>query len=805
MTPLLEDLRYGIRLLRRAPGFSIAAVLALALGIGANTAIFSVVDAVLIAPLPFGDPDRLVMVWEDASFAGFPRNTPAPANWVDWRKQNTVFTDIAASRGWTYNLTGDGSPEQLPARRTTASFWTVLDAKPLLGRVFTEEEDQKGAAVAVIGYGLWQRRFGGDAEVLGRKILLNGAPYTVIGVMPKQFTVGARIFELWTPASFTPEELARRGSHFLQCIGRLKPGVTLAQAQTEMSGIMKRLAQQYSENQKYGVVLVPMAEQVAGNVRPLLLVLLGAAGCVLLIACANIANLLLVRGTERQREMAVRAAIGAGSGRLVRQLLTESLLLAGCGALAGLGIAYGAMGLIEKLVPPTMSAVNLTLDGRLLGLTMGLAILTGLLFGAAPAIGGTRLDLHSALKQGGRGMAGRSRGFLRNGLVVTQVALALVLLTGAGLMLQTLYNMRRIDIGMRTDHILTVVTQPSPARYPNHEKQFALVNAVLEKVRAMPGVLSAGYTSNMPLTTGGNTNGYVLRAQQRPSREQAQDALFRVVSTDFLSVIGARLREGRFFTDADRAGAPGVLIINETFANMHWPGESALGKSVQINRRGPNEPWLAVVGVVKEIRERGIEATLKPAMYMPHAQSAGEWPIPSELALRTATDPESLASAVRQAVWSVDKDQPISRVRTMEAIADLELQNRSQSMVLLGAFAGLALVLASIGIYGVLAFVVTQRSREIAVRMAMGARPLEVLLLVAGRGLGLTALGLAIGCGASVAVSRLIQKLMFGVSERDPRTLAAVCTVLLLVSLAACAIPARRASRIDPASALRND
>ena len=400
MTPLLEDLKYGLRLLRRAPGFSIAAVLALALGIGANTAIFSVVDAVLIAPLPYSDPSRLVVIWEDASFAGFPRNTPAPANWVDWRAQNTVFTDIAATRGWTYSLTGDGPPEQIPSRRTTASFWTVLDAKPLLGRVFTEEEDRNGAAVAVLGHGLWQRRFGGDASILGRKILLNDAPYTVIGVMPKQFAFGARIFELWTPASFTPQELARRGSHFLQCVGRLKPGVTLGQAQTEMSGIMKRLEQQYPANRNYGVVLVPMAEQVGGNIRPLLLALLGAAGCVLLIACANIANLLLARGAERQREMAVRAAIGASSGRLVRQLLTESLLLSGCGAVAGLGIAYLALGFIEKLVPQSMAAVTLSLDARLLALAIGLALLTGLLFGAAPAIAGVRINLHGALKQG---------------------------------------------------------------------------------------------------------------------------------------------------------------------------------------------------------------------------------------------------------------------------------------------------------------------------------------------------------------------------------------------------------------------
>ncbi len=805
MSAILDDIRYGARLLRRSPGFSLAAVLALALGIGANTAIFSVVDAVLLARLPYADADRLVMVWEDASQIGFPRNTPAPANWVDWRSQNTVFTDIAATRGRTASLTGDGPPEQVFGRNVTANLWTILGVQPLLGHVFTEAEEKAGTPLVVISYGLWQRRYAGDAAVIGRKILLSGNPVTVTAVMPRGFTFPNRNTDIWAPAAFTPAELARRGSHFLQCVARLKPGVTLQQAQAEMTVIMQRLEKQYPQtNRQLGAALVPIREQMVGDTRVILIALLCAAGCVLLIACANIANLLMARGSERQREMAVRAALGAGGRRLIRQLLTESLLLSLLGAVAGVGVALAGMRILEELVPTPMAAVSLHLDARLLVFTLGVSLCTGLLFGAFPALAGVRLDLFDALKQGGRGSAGSRRQWLRDGLVLAQISLALILLTAASLMMQTLYRLQQVDLGIRTDHVLTMRTYLPASRYPDHPRREAFYERVLDQVRTLPGVIDAGYTSDLPLTTTGDTNGYIVTGQSA-QQELSQDALFRVVTPEFLQTMGARLREGRFFTAGDRDNSKPVVIVNETFADRHWPGQSALGKGIQINNRGPDKPWLEVAGVVKEVRERGIDIDTKPAMYMPAAQAAKEWPVPDSLAVRTSVDPLAMASAVRQVIWSIDREQPVSRLRTMEDIAGDQVADRRQAMTLLAIFAGLALVLAIIGIYGVLSYMVLQRSREIAVRMAMGARPAQVLSMIAARGLGLTAVGLAVGTAGALAATRLIRTLLFQVPARDPWTLSAACLVLTLVALAACLVPARRASQIDPAIALRND
>jgi putative ABC transport system permease protein len=805
MTAFSDDFIYSLRLLRRAPGFSLAALLALALGIGANTAIFSVVDAVLLSPLPYADADRLAMVWEDASSLGFPRNTPSPANWADWRNQNTVFTDIAASRGTVFSLTGDGDPEQVAARRTTASLWTVLRTPPMLGRTFSEDEEKAGTALAVISYGLWERRYGGDLNVVGRKILLSGNPYTVTGVMPRTFVFPNRGVDIWVPAAFTPQELSSRGSHYLQCVARLKPGVQLAEAQAEMSGIMKRLEAEYPRtNRQIGVAVIPMREQITGTTRPMLIALMCAAGCVLLIACANIANLLLARGSEREREMAVRSAMGAVRQRLIRQLLTESLVLALLGAGCGLIVARSGLSVLQKLTPEGMAAVTLQLDWRILLFAIVVSICTGALFGMAPAFAGTRLDLNDALKQGGRGSAGPRRNTFRDGLVVVQVALALVLLTGAGLMIQTLIRLQQVDLGLRTDHLLIMNTYPAANRYPDHPRRVAFVDAVLDRVRQLPGVVNAGYTSNLPLTTQGNSNGYILKGQSE-QEARSQDALFRVVTPDFFPTMGAKLKEGRFFMDTDSEKAVPVVIVNETFASLHFRGQSALGKQLQINHRGVDQPWLEIVGVVKEVRERGIDVETKPAIYMPHAQSAGEWPIPGDLAIRTSVAPLSMAAAVRQAIWDVDKDQPIARLRTMDALAEETLAGRRESMTLLAVFAGLALLLAIIGIYGVLSYTVLQRSREIAVRMAMGARPAQVLGMIASRGLGLTGLGLAIGLAASLAATRWIRTMLFEVRERDPWTLAAVSALLAVVALAACLVPARRASRIDPSSALRND
>lgn len=805
MTHFNDDVRYGIRLLLQSKGFTVAALLALALGIGANTAVFSVVDTTLIRPLPYPDSSRLVMVWEDVSAVGFPRNTPAPANWVDWRKRNQAFEDIAGTRGAAYNVTGDGPPEQIFGRRVTASFWTIMGTQPVVGRVFNPAEDQGDAPVAIISHGLWQRRFGGDPQAIGRKMILSGRGFEVIGVMPGGFTFPSRRTEIWTPAAFKAEELARRGSHYMMCVGRLKQGVSLKQAQAEMAGIANQLKREHpDENQNVGVTLVPLRDQVLGDTRTALLALLAAAGCVLLIACANIANLLLARGLQRQRELALRAALGAGRGRLIAQLVTESLLLAGLGALAGLGVARLGMLTLEKLVPAGMAATHLTLEPRVLAFSLALCFVTGLLFGVAPAFASTWLNANDVLKQGGRGSAGVRRHGLRDALVAGQVALALVLLAGAGLMIQTLYRFSQVDPGFRTTHLLTATTFLPESGFPKHAQREAFVNHVLEKVRAIPGVLSAGYTSDLPLITLGNTSGYILEGQSE-KETATQDAQFRVVSTGYFETLAARLREGRFPEDTDRESSQPVVLVNETLANRHWQGQSAVGRRLQISNRGPDKPWSVIVGVIREIRERGIDIATKPAVYMPLAQGARAWPAPSALVIRTSVEPTLIVPALRQAVWSVDKDMPVSNIRTMEEVASLEVAGRRQTMILLASLALLSVVLAFIGIYGVLSYSVAQRSREIGLRVALGARTAAVLAMIAWHGLKLAAAGAVIGLMATSLATRWIASLLFGIKPDDPLTLAGVTLMLLAVSALACLVPAWRATKVDPAVALREE
>ena len=797
------DIRVAFRQLLKNPGFSLVAILTLALGIGANTAIFSVVDAILIRPLPYHDAGRLVMVWEDASRISFPRNTPSPGNWADWRAQNSVFTDIAASRGLSYNISGFGQPEQVPARRVTASFWTVLGAQPFVGRVFTEAEDRGSASVAVISYGLWQRRFAGDPHIAGRKVILNDAPFTIVGVMPREFYfLPTRLVDVWTPASFTNQDMEKRDSHYLNCIARLKPGVTLQQAQAEMRIVGERVEKAHPGHQAGLVAVVPLREQLAGNTRIALVILLCGAGCVLLIACANLANLLLARGAARQREVAIRAALGAGRGRLMRQFLTESLVLASLGAMAGLVLARLAMRFLETLTPETMIVAHLGLDWRVLGYAALIAIAAGLICGMVPAFGASRAALHDTLKQGGRGGAGARSHWLRDSLIVCETALAVALLVGAGLMLQTLAHLRHVDLGMRTEKLLTMNTLLS--RSKDHAKRELFINAVLDKVRAIPGVTSAAYTSVLPLTETGNTSGYLLQGQSMQDAMN-QDALYRVVTRDYFQTLGASLREGRLFTAEDRAGGEPVIVVNETFAARQFPGRSAIGARLQMGSWGPNFYWYRIVGVVKEVRERGISADLKPAVYLSHSQSDQAWPVPLGLMVRSAIDPAPLASAVRQAIWSIDRDQPVARVRTMEDIIGAELDAPRQDSALLGSFAGLALLLACVGLYGVLSYAVTQRTTEIGVRMALGATPPAILSMVAKRGLALTAGGLAIGLALSLAAGKLMSKLLYGIQPNDPRTMFAVGAVLLAVALCACVIPARRAARIDPMVALREE
>ena len=797
-----QDIRYALRQMRRSPGFTTIVAGTLALGIGANTAMFSVVDAVLIRPLPYTDSDRLVMVWEDASRIGFARGTPAPGTWAEWRRSNDVFTDIAATRASATILSGDGEPEQVPGRRVTANLWTVLGSQPLLGRAFTEDEDRRRAPVAVISYGLWQRRFGGSRDVVGRKITVNDSPYEVIGVMPREFYfLPTRDVDIWMPAAFTSKDFSEFGAHYLTCVARLKPGVTFRQASESMASLSQRISEQHGDGARRSL-LIPLREEIAGNTQTALLVLLCASAAILLISCVNVANLLLSRGASRRREVAMRSALGASRRRLVLQLLIESLVLAGFGAAAGLALAIPAMRFLQALAPRTMVAIHLTLDWRVLSFSAVAAVSAGLAFGLGPALGGSRVGLQESLKEGGRGSTGAQSQLFQHSLIVVETALAVVLLTGGGLLLQTLQHLRRIDLGIRTEKLLTMVTPLS--RYRTFEKRLGFVNAMLESVRAVPGVVSAGAISDIPLTADGGSGGYQFAGQAK-QQTRGQDALFRVVTRDYFATVGARLREGRFFDSSDRATKEPVAIVNETFADRNFPGQSALGARFQFSNIYPEAYWYTIAGVVKEIRERGIAVNTKPAVYLVHEQADQAWPMPSGLVVRTAVEPASLVPAVRQAIWSVDRSEPIARIQTLDEIVASELSEPSQDSTLLGAFAALALTLACLGLYGVLSYAVTQRTNEIGVRMALGATSGEILLFFSRRGLALTGIGLGLGLVLAMAATRFITTLLYGFQPDYGPAVAAVSGILLVVAAVACFVPARRASRIDPIVALRHE
>jgi putative ABC transport system permease protein len=802
MRILFADLRYGLRLFRQAPTFTAIAILALALGIGANSAIFSTLDSVVFRPLPYQDPDRVVMVFEDATFVGYPRNTPSPGNYFDWKAQNHVFTDMAAVRFRSLAITGDGAPEQLKGQAVTSNFFSILGMNPLMGRTFSEEEDRTGAQVVVISYGLWQRRYLGDPSRIGQDIVLNGARYSVIGVMPRDFAFRDPERDCWIPMHFTPADQAMRGSHFLSVVARLKPDATLDRARQEMTAIGKRLEQQYPQaNDRLGVVVVPIKEDLLGKTGLALYVLMGAAGCVLLIACANLASLLLARAVARKREMAVRAALGAGRGRLVRQMVTEATALALAGGALGLIFAQAGMTILARLVPGGLpSTARPELDARLLLFTLALSLLTGLIFSVIPAIQAARASVNDALKQGGRsGFDTRGRN-TRDALVVIEVAAALVLLTGAGLMMQTMARLRAIDLGFRPDHVLTLHTALGP-KYADPVKTVGFLNRVLAEASHLPGVESAAFGSTLPFQSIGNTRGYLIDGQEM-DRNFYPDAMFRVGSSNYLQTMGVRLIDGRFFNDADMSSANPPFIINETLARHYWPKESAVGHRISFNR--PNPDWRPIVGVVADVRERGYELAMKPELYAP-VTPRNDGYMPDYLVLRASGDPLALAPAARRIIAAVDPEQPVSELRTMDRIVDLNVADREQQMELLGTFAGLALLLACIGLYGVLSYAVTQRSREIGLRMALGASASSVVRMIVGRGLALTGMGLAIGLGTAWIATRAMKNLLYGVAATDPVTFAAVALVLICVALVACWAPARRASRLDPIVVLREE
>jgi len=807
MSTFFADFKYSVRTLQRSPGFAAFAILALALGIGANVAVFSAVDAMLLRPMQFRDASRLVKVFEDGSKIGFPRNTPAPANFADWKARNRVFEDMGALQGQIYAITGDGAPEQVEGNPVTANLFPLLGVAPALGRNFLPEEDRPGGPkVAILSFRLWQQRYGADRSAIGRGIRLDGETYQIVGIMPRGFIFPDRS-DIWVPIAFRPDQLSQRSNHYLQVYARLKPGVTLESAQREMAGIGSQLAHEYpATNTLFGAGVVGLREEMLGDIRLGLWVLACGVGCVLLIACANVAGLLLARAAGREREMAVRAALGAGRLRLIRQSMAEALVLSLAGGGVGFLFAMWTIPFLQSLVPKTLAGWSQPqLDWRLLAFAFLVSTVSALVFGATPAVSISEVDLSNSLQRGGRGGIGGRTG-LRRGLVISEVAIAVVLSVGAGLLVQTLWTLAHVDLGFRPEGVLTMRTNlPLSAEsvYRNFPARAEFYRRVLERVRSIPGVIAAGYTTYLPLTNRGGTSGFRVEGAPEPTPDQDDDSNHRVISAEYLQNMGVRLRAGRYFTQFDGPEQAPVAIINEAMARQFWPGRDPLGHRFQLIR--PNAPWITIVGIVDNVRQMGLDVVGRAEMYFPCTQPAASvgYYAPRDLAVRVQGDPLGYSAAVWEAIWSVDRNQPVSNVMPMTQFVSEELAARDVEVELLSVFAALALLLAAIGLYGLLAYTVVQRMREIGVRIALGAQPRQVLRATMGEGLRLVLAGLGVGLVGAWALTGAMQKLLYGVKAGDPATFAIAAALLVVVGLLACYVPARRAALVDPMVALR--
>jgi predicted permease len=799
---LLQDLRFAVRQLRRTPAFTVTAVACLALGIGANTAIFSAVDGVLLSPLPFPEPERLLTVWGHHASIG--RETASLPDFLDWRRESRSFAGMAARANTQFNLTGAGEPEVVRGALVTANYFRVLGAPIPVGRGFRDEEERSGAArVAILSEGFWRREFGGSADVVGRQITLGGVPYTIVGAGARGPSVPQEV-DVWS--TFPTDTTLGRRNDFLEVLGRLAPGADQRRAQEEMTTIARRLERAYpNSNGGWGVELVGLQERIVGEIRPALLVFMGAVGLVLLIACANVANLMLARVAARDREVTIRAALGASRRRLVRQLLTESVVLSLAGGALGLGLAVWGVRALQALEPGTIPRLDeIGVNGTALAFALGLSLATGMLFGVAPAVHLMRYDLRDGLAEGGRGMAGHhSAGRTRSLLVLAEVALACVLLVGAALLLTSFIRLQQVDPGFRPEGILTARVTLPRARYDDPARQAAFADALLERVRSLPGVTSAAIASDAPLGDGPPYWSFAVAGVEQPAPDVVQDAVIFRTTADYFRTFAIPLLRGRLYDASDRGDAAPVALVSEALARRYWPDRSPLGARITLgDPTDTSSVWMTVVGVVGDVRQEGPAAAAYPQLYLPLAQASSRSLL---IALRTPGDPPALAPAVKRAVSGLDASLALGRVATMdERVAGVLARPRVNALLLAG-FAATALVLAALGIYGVIAYSVVRRTRELGIRMALGARAADVLRLVLRQGMAPVLAGLALGLGGAAAASRVLRGLLYGVGGTDPMTYAGVATFLAAVALLASYLPARRAATADPVVALRDE
>ncbi|HVG32516.1 MAG TPA: ABC transporter permease [Pyrinomonadaceae bacterium] len=800
MQTIWQDVKYGIRMLVKHPGFTVVAVLTLALGIGANSAIFSVVNAVLLRPLQFKEPEQLVKLWETLPQQGLTGTVSAP-NFLDWREQNQVFAELSAYEPANFSLQGKDQPERMLGVTATAGFFDVISTPPQLGRTFLAGEDQAGRNfVAVISDRLWQRNFGADPQIIGKSITLGGETFTLVGVMPQGFEFPSATTDIWTPLVFSKEQLAERGNHSLRVIGRLKADATLQQAQEQMSTIARRLAEQYPDNQAgRDIKLIRLQEETVQSVRPALLILLGAVGFVLLIACTNVANLLLARAATRRREIAIRTALGAGRARLVRQFLTESLLLSLMGGALGLVVGkWGVDALVALASGFLPRASEIGLDARVLGFTLLLSMLTAIVFGLAPALQISKTDVQEALKEGGSSGSSPRGNWLRSLLAVAEVAAALMLLVGAGLLIRSFMRLQQVDTGLRPENVLTMKITLPEAKYKTKESAVAFHDQVLERVNTLPGVETAGLINILPIQQFG-WNGHA-RVEGIPQSDPPVLVEFRSASTDYFRTLGIPLIAGNLFNTRNKeTGAP-VVVVNQTFVRQLLAGQEPIGRRINMSSSEAN--WMTITGVVADVRQSGLSRPTRPEIFIPYTQQNSETQSMS-LVVRSTAEPTALTNSIRREVLAVDPNQPIYDVQTMETVIGKSVSNQRLNMLLMGIFAALAMTLALVGIYSVMSYMVTQHTREIGIRIALGAQTLDILKLVLGQGLLLTFIGVGLGLLGAFGLTRLMASLLYEVKSTDPVTFLAVSLLLVAVALLACYLPARRASKVDPMVALR--